>query len=348
MVAWRIVAHVGGDRLASGILGSAMASANPERMRSVNAAAALATAATAVLFAGCAGGHPNRVPDIGKRLLLSGSTWHSLSARERTNMARYCRQAAAVSAGRADRMASAPIYSDSYHAVTAVDLGRLSAALSRWFAMRDHASQTIQQGCTAVAASLAQVRLLANGPYARFAPPLRNGGGILAAHSTASSLDLSARVVPPRARLLVRRALERAPNHIVSRVRRGGSLVNVELERIPLGRSFLRLEVIGDGRSWRRLLVLDRGPAPRGARDRRGLVLRGSGPKVLRSLNIPSGWSAVTTATGAPLTLTSGDALILVHGPADGRTPIPVPAGHYRWVTVAAVGDWTVTLGPSD
>jgi len=256
-------------------------------LRTWRVAGAPAIAATAALLAGCASGHSRGVPDIGKRLLLPGSTWHALSARDRVSVARYCRQAAAVAAGGADRTASAPIYSDRYHAVTALDAHHLSAALSRWFALRDHARQTIQEGCTAVAASLAQVGRLAGGPYARFAPPVSSGEGIVSVHSTTSSLSLSARVVPPRARLRIRPALDRARNDIVSRVRRWGSLAAVDLERIPSGRSFLRVQVIGDGRSWRRLIVLDRGIPPR-ARGRRGLVLRGSGPKILHSLNIPS------------------------------------------------------------
>jgi hypothetical protein len=308
--------------------------------------AALLSATVLTALTGCSSAHSRRSLDIGRRLALPGSTYSALSAHDRNAVARYCLQAAAAAAGRADRTAVTPTYSDRYHAVASLNVDRLSSALSRWFASAAHARETVQEGCTEVAASLARVERFAQGPYARFSSAVASGEGILALHSLASSLSLSARVVPRQARLLVGRALDRAPNGIVAHVGRRGALAVITLRRIPPGRSYLRLQVIGRGRRWRRLMVLDRGRAPLRAGDRRRLLLHGSGPTVLRSLSIPAGWSAITTTSGAPLTVTSGDTLILVYGAADGRRPLPLPAGHYTSVKVIAAGRWTVTLGP--
>ncbi|QEC46678.1 hypothetical protein FSW04_03155 [Baekduia soli] len=314
-------------------------------MRSVVLCVLPALVAVAV---GCGGGSSGRTDTAQQALQLGrpGSAWRALTPAQQLDAVKDCRLGAAVAASTASGSGPA-FFSDRYRAIQRLQESTLTTALDRWFAAAGHAGQSLQEGCTAVAERLADIPSVARRPHVEFALPVTGGKGPLGLEVAGPDIELVGRVSPSGARVTLSRPGDRARSTATWRIDQRGDTVRVSLRSIPLGVSYLRVDVAGPGvRRAGRLLVIDRSHAPsrRPPRTFAPVLLRGTTSRTLSVLYIPRAARATVRSDG-PVTLTASGSLLVAHRPGPTTTATIRPA-LYHDVRIAAAGPWVLRIEP--
>jgi hypothetical protein len=313
----------------------------------LRAAAVAALAAGTLVAAGCGGDGTETTG--AQRLGAAGATWAQLGDGEQRDTLRACRLKAAVAAATAGGVRAVPYYTTRYDAVIDTDGTALHDALNAFFGDtgpgRGHGS--IGEGCQSVLAGLAALTPTQAGPLADFAAPVDGRHEELRLQTTQPDVLVDARLTPADARLTLAAAPGRAVSTARVSVAARDGIASVRLQGLPAGVSYLQARVTAGGRTWERLLVVEREDRTvRRAHTFAPMTLRGDRSRGLRVLNLPVDGRVTIDAPAAPLTVATGDALLLAHA-ADDRTPQIIPAGRYRDVRIATSGPWTMTIVPA-
>jgi hypothetical protein len=305
---------------------------------------ALATAAAA---AGCGGGDGTKPPAAQTVVQLGrpGSAWPALTGPARREALKDCRLAAAVSAATPDDAATAPYFSDRYRAIQRLDENALGVAVDHFFAGTSRDRTSLQAGCTAVATQLAKVDEVARRPHVEMSLPVSSRKGPFTLTVSTSTTTISGRVTPSSAEATLVRPGDRSRTPASWTNRRIGDGVTWTLRGLPLGVSYLRVDVHGPTGSSQRLLVVTRKHASRTHPPRtfQPIVLNGTGSRTLNVLDVPRRAVATVRST-APLALSSSHTLLLTH--RKGRKTYQIAPGLYRDVRIAAAGTWSLRLAP--
>jgi hypothetical protein len=306
-------------------------------------------AAAALAAAGCGGGGSDRqtvAQETAVQLGRPGSAWSALKGPARIEALKDCRLAAAVAAATPADAATAPYFSDRYRAIQRLDEVRLGVGLDRFFAGTRRDDETLQAGCTRVATRLADVAAVARRPHAELSLPVaaRTKGPFSLTVSTADT-RITGRVTPSDASIRLVRPADRSRTPATWTTRRRGDGVTFDLRGLPLGVTYLRVEVSGPTGSSSRLLVITRKHASRLQPPRTfvPIVLNGTGSRTLSVLDVPRR-AIATVRSNAPLALSSSHTLLLTH--RKGRMTQTIAPGLYRDVRIAAAGTWSLRLAP--
>jgi hypothetical protein len=305
---------------------------------------AVATAAAT----GCGGGEGSEPPSAQTVVQLGrpGSAWPALRGPARREALKDCRRAAAVSAATPDDAATAPYFSDRYRAIQRLDENALGLAVDRFFAGTARDRQTLQAGCTAVASQLAKVDQVARRPHVEMSLPVSSREGPFTLTVSSPTATVAGRVTPSNAKAMLVRPGERSRNPATWTNRRIGDGVTWSLRGLPLGVSYVRVDVHGPTGSSQRLLVITRKHASRTPPPRtfQPIVLNGTGSRTLSVLDVPRR-AVATVRSAAPLALSSSHTLLLTH--RKGRMTQQIAPGLYRDVRIAAAGPWSLRLAPA-
>jgi hypothetical protein len=304
-------------------------------------------AAVALAAAGCGGGDGGEptATQTAVQLGRPGSAWGALQGPARREALKDCRLAAAVTAATPADASTAPYFSDRYRAIQRLDEVRLGVGVDRFFAGSARDGQTLQAGCTAVATRLAHVAAVARRPHAELSLPVASRKGPFTLTVSSSTTRISGRVTPANAEIRLVRPADRSRTPATWTTRRRGDGVTFTLRDLPLGVTYLRVEVRGPTETSRRLLVITRKRASRVQPPRtfQPIVLNGTGSRTFSVLDVPRR-AVATVRSSAPLALSSSHTLLLTH--RRGRMTQTIAPGLYRDVRIAAAGTWSLRLAP--
>jgi hypothetical protein len=314
-------------------------------MRSAHTLVPLTLAVAAV--AGC-GGSGSAMTATTPRIDIPGARWAKLSDGEQRETVLDCRLATAVRVARSDGAPGVPLFSDRYRAVQRLDEGTLNTELDRWFADPAHGGQTVRQACAAIALRRADIGELAQRPHVEFGVPVTTRRGPLELSLDEPSIVLTGRLSPARARLTLERPADRARSTARWTIRQRGDAVTVALRGVPLGVSYLQVNVDAPTGRAARLLVVTRSrtPSARPPRTFAPVSLKGTTSRTLSVLDIPR--PAIATVRSAfPLAVSTSRTLLLAHsGGRSSTAPVRVRPGLYHDVRIAATGPWTLRIVP--
>lgn len=279
------------------------------------------------------------------QLARPGAGWAVLKGAARREALKDCRLAAAVTAATPNDAATAPYFSDRYRAIQRLDENALGAAVDRFFAGTRRDGQSLQTGCTAVATRLAKVDEVARRPHVELSLPVSSRKGPFTLTVSTSAATISGRVTPSSATAALVRPGDRSRTPATWSAERVGDGVTWALRGLPLGVSYLRVDVHGPTGSSQRLFVITRKHATgtHAPRTFQPIVLHGTGSRTLNVLDVPRR-AVATVRSAAPLALSSSHTLLLTH--RKGRMTQEIAPGLYRDVRIAAAGTWSLRLAP--
>ena len=308
-------------------------------------ALAVAPVVVAAALSGCGGS--GTATSTTSNTDAAGSRWSQLSASEQRDAVLACRLATAVRVGGAGGAPGLPLFTDRYRAVQRLDQGMLNTALDEWFAEPAHRRETIGHACTTLALRFADVAALARRPHVEFAMPVVSRRGQLDVAADQPAVVLSGRLSPSGARLTLGRPADRARSTARWTIRRQGDAVRIAIDNLPVGVSYLEVDVAAASAHGRRLLVITRSPTSRTGPPRTfaPVDLEGTTSRTLPVLYIPRP-AIATVSSASPVALSSAHTLLLAHAGGTSSTRVRVDAGLYHSVRIAAAGPWTLRIVP--